>query len=200
MSPKEFSVSQKEYIKEKLIEKAVEYAKTIGIRKTSVEDLTKAVGISKGAFYKFYNSKEELFFNAFELMENKIKQIYIEKLSALDNFSKQNLKEVFKEIVFSEVTAEVIELVEKVELDNMFLMLGENTISKHLIQDTASVEEFFNILKAKNIRTVKTAEEFSAYLRAVFCLFTQRYIIGDIHFKKIVSSFIDVMIDESLQE
>ena len=36
------------------------------MKKTSVEQLTKAVGIAKGSFYKFYESKEMLFFAVLE--------------------------------------------------------------------------------------------------------------------------------------
>ena len=36
------------------------------MRKTSVEQLTEAVGISKGSFYKFFDSKELLFFAVLE--------------------------------------------------------------------------------------------------------------------------------------
>ena len=36
------------------------------MKKTSVEQLTKAVGIAKGSFYKFYESKEMLFFTVLE--------------------------------------------------------------------------------------------------------------------------------------
>ena len=36
------------------------------MRKTSVEQLTEAVGISKGSFYKFFESKELLFFTVLE--------------------------------------------------------------------------------------------------------------------------------------
>ena len=39
---------------------------TVGMRKTSVEQLTEAVGISKGSFYKFFDSKELLFFAVLE--------------------------------------------------------------------------------------------------------------------------------------
>ena len=40
-------------------------AVTLGMKKTSVDQLTKAVGIAKGSFYKFYESKEMLFFAVF---------------------------------------------------------------------------------------------------------------------------------------
>ena len=36
------------------------------MKKTSVDQLTKAVGIAKGSFYKFYESKEMLFFAVLE--------------------------------------------------------------------------------------------------------------------------------------
>ena len=41
-------------------------AVTLGMKKTSVDQLTKAVGIAKGSFYKFYESKEMLFFAVLE--------------------------------------------------------------------------------------------------------------------------------------
>ena len=39
---------------------------TFGMRKTSVDQLTQAVGISKGSFYRFFVSKELLFFAVLE--------------------------------------------------------------------------------------------------------------------------------------
>ena len=45
----------------------------VGIRRTTIEDLARAAGISKGAFYGFYDSKESLFLalvDAFELQEH----------------------------------------------------------------------------------------------------------------------------------
>src|SRR3712207_797072 len=60
--PKGFSEREKAIIREKLLEKGRECFATYGIRKTSVEDLTDAAGISKGAFYLFFDSKELLFF------------------------------------------------------------------------------------------------------------------------------------------
>jgi AcrR family transcriptional regulator len=59
--PRGFSEREKEHIHAALLEKGAELLATYGIRKTSVEDLTRAAGISKGAFYLFYDSKEELF-------------------------------------------------------------------------------------------------------------------------------------------
>ena len=57
---------QNETIRRDLIREARCCGVTVGMRKTSVEQLTEAVGISKGSFYKFFDSKELLFFAVLE--------------------------------------------------------------------------------------------------------------------------------------
>ena len=61
-----FTDEQNEQIRNDLIRAARRCGTTIGMRKTSVEQLTEAVGISKGSFYKFFESKELLFFAVLE--------------------------------------------------------------------------------------------------------------------------------------
>ena len=61
-----FTDEQNEIIRRDLLREARRCGVTIGMRKTSVEQLTKAVGISKGSFYKFFDSKEMLFFAVLE--------------------------------------------------------------------------------------------------------------------------------------
>ena len=61
-----FTDEQNEQIRNDLIREAQRCGITIGMRKTSVEQLTEAVGISKGSFYKFFDSKELLFFAVLE--------------------------------------------------------------------------------------------------------------------------------------
>lgn len=61
-----FTNEQNETIRKDLIREARQYGVRFGVRKTSVDQLTNAVGISKGSFYKFFESKELLFFAALE--------------------------------------------------------------------------------------------------------------------------------------
>ena len=61
-----FTDEQNEQIRNDLIREARCCGVTVGMRKTSVEQLTEAVGISKGSFYKFFDSKELLFFAVLE--------------------------------------------------------------------------------------------------------------------------------------
>src|SRR4051812_10178638 len=49
-----------------------------GLRKTSVEELARAAGVSKGAFYLFYDSKEELYFDVMGQVETEIQDGLLE--------------------------------------------------------------------------------------------------------------------------
>jgi len=51
---------------------AARHAAEEGMRKTTVDELTVEAGISKGAFYKFYPSKEHLFLDMLEQWHNEI--------------------------------------------------------------------------------------------------------------------------------
>ena len=59
--PRSFTEREKENIKRSLQEACKQSWTQYGYKKTSVDDLCKQVGISKGAFYIFFESKEALF-------------------------------------------------------------------------------------------------------------------------------------------
>ena len=61
-----FTEQKNEMIRRALLNEALRCAVTVGMRKTSVEQLTEAAGIAKGSFYKFFPSKELLFFAVLE--------------------------------------------------------------------------------------------------------------------------------------
>ena len=61
-----FTAYETEQLRKALLKETRHCAVTLGMKKTSVDQLTKAVGIAKGSFYKFYESKEMLFFAVLE--------------------------------------------------------------------------------------------------------------------------------------
>lgn len=75
-----FTPEEKEKIKILLRQEAKSCVSSIGMRKTTVDQLAQAAGISKGAFYKFYESKELLFL---EVLEEWHTEIYDTALSVI---------------------------------------------------------------------------------------------------------------------
>ena len=67
--PRAFTESERISIRERLLTAGRDLFARRGIRATTVEQLARAAGISKGAYYLFYRSKEALFFAIVEEVE-----------------------------------------------------------------------------------------------------------------------------------
>ena len=79
-----FTDYETEQLRKALLKETRHCAVTLGMKKTSVEQLTKAVGISKGSFYKFYESKEMLFFAVLEGIHSELYGVADHALSETD--------------------------------------------------------------------------------------------------------------------
>lgn len=64
--PRPFDEEEQRRIRLKIRQTATELFRRKGVAKTTVEELARGAGIAKGSFYKFYDSKELLFFNILE--------------------------------------------------------------------------------------------------------------------------------------
>ncbi len=72
-----FTDNEKNIIKTKLKACASSCMSKYGIKKTTVDELVKEVGISKGAFYKFYDSKELLFLRYLKIIIVKYMELHL---------------------------------------------------------------------------------------------------------------------------
>ena len=67
-----FTTKERESITEALLRAAGRHAALSGMKKTSVDELCAEAGISMGAFYSFYPSKEHLFLTVMERWQEEI--------------------------------------------------------------------------------------------------------------------------------
>lgn len=79
-----FTKQEKEHIHHSLMEKGREIFIQYGLAKTTIDDIVQACGIAKGSFYKFFQSKEELYFeilkNEEEVRETVLNELFRENL------------------------------------------------------------------------------------------------------------------------
>jgi len=71
--PKSFSAEERKTITRKLLEKGKELFSVYGLKKTTIDDITDGVGIAKGSFYNFFESKEVLYYEVFLQAEKKLR-------------------------------------------------------------------------------------------------------------------------------
>jgi len=74
MMPKHFQKKEKKIIYDRLIEEGKKSWGRYGIKRTNIEEICKAVGISKGSFYTFFDSKEQFLWKYVKIVNNKLKR------------------------------------------------------------------------------------------------------------------------------
>lgn len=113
-----FTEQEKNLIQQRLFEEGEKLFISHGLKKVTLNDLTKAVSISHGAFYAFFDSKEQLFF---EINLKKQEEIFLKLNQLITQNKNKKPKEItklallfisqqfFSEPIISSITCEVWE-------------------------------------------------------------------------------------------
>ncbi|MHB8065208.1 MAG: TetR/AcrR family transcriptional regulator, partial [Ruminiclostridium sp.] len=124
-----------------LKEEARKCASTIGMRKTTVDQLADRSGISKGAFYKFYATKEHLFF---EILEDWHTEVYGSALQILLTRTDLSDKKRMMEAILQACSVmEKNSMVDFIENDMPYLLrkIPNEDLKKHYHSDDIHIEE-----------------------------------------------------------
>lgn len=174
-----FNLEEKERIHQNLLNQGKELFEQYGLKKTSISELTKAVGIAQGTFYQFFDSKEVLFFEIIELEELKIK----EKMFAFLQSHIKITKEVFKEFLL--LALQMINenpIIRSLFTENIFEQLVRKLpaerMSQHIKQDTDLLLPLVQLWQQDNILINERAEVISGMIRGFILLSLHRNEIG----------------------
>lgn len=174
MSPRAFTIEEKERTRERLIAAAQRFLGTSGIKKTTVEDLAKAAGISKGAFYLFYDSKEILFMDALSSTQAVIHDTMIqrlrqcpEKLKGFVDVTMAMYKDFMAKPYLLTISGE--------EYESLLMRVPQEKIAEHIAEDDASSKRFCEEL---GLSDKISPELLSAILRMLFLGVLHRSEIG----------------------
>lgn len=94
--PKGFSEEEKITITHKLLAECKKNWQIYGYKKTSIDVLCQNTGISKGAFYVFFDSKESLFYQVITQTQAQLYELVEQHLS--ENPSKYGIAKALKEV------------------------------------------------------------------------------------------------------
>ena len=98
-----FTLEQRDAIRQRLFESACRHALSTGVKKTSLDALTADAGISKSSFYKFYESKEQLFLAVAESWESRILECGVRALQNSRSQSSKSRAAAFVYAVFESI-------------------------------------------------------------------------------------------------
>lgn len=178
--PRGFNHNEKERIKEKLMSVARELFSSLGLRKTSIRDLTEKVGIAQGTFYHFFESKEVLYLLLLEQDEKEIKQHFISKF----NNKKEITASLFADVIFTTVMqVENHPLVQRLyttdEYEVLVRKIPSQLLKEHSDQDLLSFAPLLDQLKSIGVIDASLSNDVVAgALRAFFLMTIHKREIG----------------------
>lgn len=176
--PRSFTDAEREQIVQRLLEAGRACWDQYGIKRTSVEDLAGAAGISKGAFYLFFASKELFFFEVLEQTHQEIKQLLLENVQTSQGSAKQRFVEAIMTL-YNEMKQNkwLVRLMgNKEEYEYLARRLPRERIEQHIVGDDQDTKYFLELLGITGGVQVETV---SAALRSLFFILLHREDVGE---------------------
>ena len=164
--PKSFNEEEKQRIRSLLLAKGYEMCSTLGVKKTSIDDLAAAAGISKGSFYNFFESKEALVLELFEQEEQRRDKL-LKKLQ--DSPEEVSIEDFFRQIArFMKENTLIKTLYKTGEFAAFTQRITDQALRDHQQQDTYFVEQLLHHFRAAGHPMNISAETLGAVLRLLF--------------------------------
>src|SRR5215208_8163664 len=149
--PKAFSAHEKETLRAQMREKGKKLFEKQGLKKTSVDELTEAVGISKGAFYLFYESKEELFLEILEELETDFRaEIFDVSVNPKED-AHELLAKLLKSALLTWDRYPLLKNFGMADYEYLARKLPAERIQAHANQDNEFVSDFIKRIKREGI-------------------------------------------------
>lgn len=186
-----FNEDEKDQIRQCLLTKGKELFIQYGLAKTSIDDLVQACGISKGSFYKFFSSKEELFYVILQNQEEVSNRLIGEHLQ--------------KKLPPKELISSFFHMAYRMADENPLLQQwfqdGEHErivrkLPRHLVDGFAQDTDkkgvvFVQALIQKGVLKEQDPEVINGVMRAVLMLRLFKEQIGSDLFPKVMDAIID---------
>lgn len=189
--PKAFSEQERETIRAQMREKGKKLFEKHGLKKTSVDELTEAVGISKGAFYLFFESKEELFLEILEQIEKEIQTSILEFTVKPRTNARKNVNDMLGSFLLTWDAYPLLKHFNKSDFDYLVRKVPAERAMQHANNDEGFTTEFIKKIKREGI-TVKTSPRMiSNLIKGLFFMGLHRDDLGEQAYKETM----DVMID-----
>ena len=142
--PKGFSEQEKERISERLLEQGYRLFSAYGLKKTNVEEIAQAAGISKGAFYNFYESKEALFMDVIEQVEVRVRQEVMAVIDQPGKSARARLYAVLKKAFDLFEQMPILQFVTGSDYELVFSRIPAETLQEHLANDRTFILELID--------------------------------------------------------
>ncbi|MBE0689994.1 MAG: TetR/AcrR family transcriptional regulator [Anaerolineae bacterium] len=166
--PKAFTEHEKQLIREQLLEQGYKQFAAHGLKKTSIDELAEAVGISKGAFYIFYESKEALFMDVVEEAEKRFREQVLAVIDLPGSSPRARLVAVLREAFTAWVQMPILQVFTRGDYDVLYRKIPVDKLQEHLASDRVFVEDLIARCNQAGIPIQAPIEQIDSLLHAIF--------------------------------
>ncbi len=190
---KAFDEKERAEIRVALMYKGRELFQVFGLKKTSIDEITAAVGISKGSFYNFFKSKEELFFEIVEEEEN-FRDDLLTELIAANNDAETTLKTMFTRALDIVDNNKIFDkLYQPGIYEHLLRKLPPEKLTAHQDNDWKAAQDFVEHFQQNgNLRQVEP-EVLTGLFRAFFLITLHKVEVGEDIYPRVMELLIDAL-------
>ncbi|MHC0039723.1 TetR/AcrR family transcriptional regulator [Pseudoneobacillus sp. C159] len=174
-----FTENELQVVQHSIYEKGKQLFIEWGLKKTSIDDIIQACDIGKGTFYKFYSSKEELFFEILKKEESNY-QLVAESVVTSAKEGEELMTMLIKELFFFYQSNAFLQML--FERKEMPLMLKKVPIEEVMLYANEQRQKFVRLIEGmmndKKIASIKP-EIVEAIVRSILILSVHKQEIGE---------------------
>ena len=140
--PRPFTEGEKDLIRTRLLQHGERLLSAHGLQKTNVEELARAAGISKGAFYKFYESKESLLLDIAEAAEKRVREQILAVLDLPGPSPRAHLLAALRKGFNLFEQLPLLQFLTGADYERVFSTVAPSQLQEHLDADRRFMEQF----------------------------------------------------------
>jgi AcrR family transcriptional regulator len=191
--PRAFSAEERETIRRQLREQGEKLFEAYGLRKTTVEDITKAVGISKGSFYLFYPSKEELLLEILEQIESDLRESILEYATRPHENARESVSAILKSFLLTWDASPLLRKLGKPDYDYLARKLPAERVQAHIDKDKEFIDNFMTKFERDGISVQMPARVVSNLIKSLFFISIHRYDLGEDDYLECMEILVDLV-------
>jgi AcrR family transcriptional regulator len=165
--PRAFTQHEKELIRGRLLDGGYQLFSAYGLKKTNVEELAEAAGISKGSFYNFYPSKEALFMDVMELAESRFREEILPLVETETGAPRARLFAILKKAFAGMENIPLLQSITSKDYDLLSRRVSPEQLNEHMASDRVFIEELIARCKGAGIPIQVEVEEMRSLLYAL---------------------------------
>jgi AcrR family transcriptional regulator len=166
--PRGFSEAERAAIRSKLLAHAEAQLIAVGLHKISVDELAQAAHISKGAFYQFFTSKNELFVTLFGEAERELRKKMRESAAQVRHDPCEQVRAFFYESLAIYRGSPLLRNFKRRDFEMLLHEASSTQLAQAMGEDEAFYGEILEIWARRGLKIACSPAQFSGLMHSIF--------------------------------